>query len=187
MAEIGRVLTHPREADRLVVDVADMRRRIADQHRRPPIWEVKHRRGGLIDLEFIAQFLQLRWAHQCPEVLRQNTGVALAALARAGVLDAGAAEELDRALTLWRNVQGLLKLTVEDPFDESGAPPALRAILARGAGAIDFERMKLDMSAVAAEVRARYSALVARPATRARRRLGILEPTAAHMTEEETT
>ena len=163
-----------------------MRRRIADQHRRPPIWEAKHRRGGLIDIEFIAQYLQLRWAHQSPEVLRQNTGAALAALGRAGVLDPGAAEELDRALALWRNVQGLLKLTVEEPFDAAAAPPALRVILARGAGAIDFERLKSDMSAAAAEVRARYAALVMRPAARARRRLGITEPLAAEITEEET-
>jgi glutamate-ammonia-ligase adenylyltransferase len=186
MAEIRRVLVQPREAERLVVDVADMRSRIAGQHRRPTTWDAKHRRGGLIDIEFIAQYLQLRWAHQCPEILRQNTGAALAALGRAGVLDAGAAEELDRALTLWRNVQGLLKLTVEEPFDETAAPPALRAILARGAGAIDFERLKLDMSGAAARVRARYSAWVSRPASRSRRRLGILEPVAAEITEEET-
>jgi [glutamine synthetase] adenylyltransferase / [glutamine synthetase]-adenylyl-L-tyrosine phosphorylase len=186
MAEIRRILTSQRNPDRLVVDVADMRRRIADQHRRPPIWDAKHRRGGLIDIEFIVQYLQLRWGHQCPEVLRQNTGAALSAAARAGVLDAGAAEELDQALALWRNVQGLLKLTVEEPFDEAAAPPALRANLARSAGAIDFERLKSDMSAAAAQVRARYSALVARPATRARRRLGIVEPVRAEITEEET-
>jgi glutamate-ammonia-ligase adenylyltransferase len=186
MAEIRSILVQPRDAERLVVDVADMRSRIAGQHRRPPTWDAKHRRGGLIDIEFIAQYLQLRWAHQCPEILRQNTGAALGALGRAGALDAGAAEELDRALTLWRNVQGLLKLTVEEPFDEIAAPPALRAILARGAGAIDFERLKSDMSAAAAEVRARYSVLVARPASRARRRLGITEPAASEIAEEET-
>ena len=186
MVEIRRVLTSGRDPDRLVVDVADMRRRIAEQHRRPPIWEAKHRRGGLIDIEFIAQYLQLRWAHQCPEVLRQNTGAALAALGRAGVLDSGAAEELDRALALWRNVQGLLKLTVDEPFDEDAAPPALRTILARGASAIDFARLKLDMSAAAEQVRACYAKLVARPASRARRRLGITEPVAAEITEEET-
>ena len=41
------------------------RRRHAPAHRRaasrrPPLWEVKHRRGGLVDIEFIAQYLQLR-------------------------------------------------------------------------------------------------------------------------------
>jgi glutamate-ammonia-ligase adenylyltransferase len=119
-------------------------------------------------------------------VLRQNTGAALAALGRAGVLDADAAEELDRALALWRNVQGLLKLTVDEPFDEAAAPPALRAILTRGAGAIDFDRLKSDMSAAAEQVRACYAKLVARPASRARRRLGITEPALAEITEEET-
>jgi len=186
MAEIRAVLTQPRDADRLAIDVADMRRRIADQHRRPPIWEVKHRRGGLVDVEFIAQYLQLRWAHAHPHLFRQNTSAALDALGRAGILEEGAVEDLQGALHLWRNVQGLLKLAVEEPFNEAAAPPALRSILTRGAGAIDFERLKVDMGAAAARVRARYSAQVTRPASRARRRLGIAEPNKLPMTEEET-
>ncbi len=51
---------------RLVVDVADMRRRIADEHPRPSPWDLKNRRGGLIDLEFIAQYLMLREAAASP-------------------------------------------------------------------------------------------------------------------------
>ena len=187
MTEIRAILTRPRDPDRLVHDVEDMRRRIAEQHRRPPIWEVKHRRGGLIDVEFMAQYLQLRHAQERPEVLRQNTGAALEALAAAGCLDRTVATELLEALELWRDLQGLLKLTVEEPFDETVAPPALRTILAAGTGAIDFEHLKADMSAAAARVRTHYATLVARPAAQARRRLGLIEPgkiSASHSEEE---
>ena len=41
-------------------------------------------RGGLIDLEFIAQFLQIGRAADHPEVLDQNTELALAKLPRRG-------------------------------------------------------------------------------------------------------
>ena len=187
MAEIGAILTRSREPDRLVHEVEDMRRRIAEQHRRPPIWDVKHRRGGLIDLEFVAQYLQLRHAHDRPDTPQQNTGTALEALAASGVLEPTAATELQEALELWRDVQGLLKLTVEEPFDEAGASPALRTILAQGAGAIDFEHLKADMSAAAARVRSHYASLIARPAAQARRRLGLVEPgkiSASHSEEE---
>jgi len=169
-----------------VVDVADMRQRIAEQHLRPSIWEAKHRRGGLIDIEFVAQYLQLRRAHDHPSVLRQNTGHALQALMEATLLDRATTASLLDALDLWRNVQGLIKLCVDEPFDEAAASPALRAILAGGTGAIDFEHLKADMSAAAARVRTQYATLVARPAAAARRRLGIEEPPGTKATEDET-
>src|SRR6516225_11054892 len=56
---IGSVLAAKRDPTRLLVDVADMRRRIADENPRPSLWDLKNRRGGLIDLEFIVQYLVL--------------------------------------------------------------------------------------------------------------------------------
>jgi glutamate-ammonia-ligase adenylyltransferase len=141
-----------------------MRRRIAEAHRNPPPFEVKHRRGGLVDIEFTAQFLQLRDAAAKPEVLHWNTQLALKALASAGSLTHTQAEILSAALALWRNVQGLLKLTVEEPFDENAASSALKAVLARGAGAIDFPRLKADMDAAATMALGVYRALVEAPA-----------------------
>ena len=170
-ASVREVLTRPRDGGRLVLAVADMRQRIAEQHREPPFWEVKHRRGGLVDIEFIAQYLQLREAAAHPQVLRQNTGAALAALAEAGSLEPAAAADLLSALRLWRNLQALVKLTVQEPFDEAAAAPALRVLLARGAGAIDFGRLKADMDTAASQALARYEALVEAPAAAARARL----------------
>lgn len=184
MAAIDAVLRRPRDADRLVVEVDDMRRRIAAAHRDPPIWEVKHRRGGMVDIEFIAQYLLLRAAPAQPDVLHQNTAAALDALAAAGALGRAAADELIAALALWRNVQSLLKLTVEEPFDESHATPALRSLLARGAGAVDFARLKADMGAAAARALAHYEALVAAPAAAVRARSEVA-PAAIEEAEEQ--
>jgi [glutamine synthetase] adenylyltransferase / [glutamine synthetase]-adenylyl-L-tyrosine phosphorylase len=176
MAQVRAVLTRPRDADRLVVDVAEMRQRMADQNRQPSPWELKHRRGGLVDIEFIAQYGQLREAPARPELLCQNTSAALAALAEAGALEEGAAADLLDALRLWRNLQGLLKLTLEEPFDGGAASPALKALLARGAGAVDFEQLTADMDAAAARGRARWEALVEAPARSARERLAAASP-----------
>ncbi len=79
------MLRSPRDPRRLVIDVADMRRRIAAEHPRPSAWDLKNRRGGLIDLEFIAQYLMLREAAASPRVLRRATAEALRALGEAGV------------------------------------------------------------------------------------------------------
>jgi hypothetical protein len=64
---------------------------------------------------------------------------------------------------LWRNVQGLLKLTVEEPFDESQASPALKSILAKGAGAVDFAVLKADMDASAKRAMRLYQMLIEAP------------------------
>src|SRR5207248_2004315 len=52
---IAAALRQPRDQRRLVADVADMRRRIAESVPRPSPWDLRNRRGGLIDLEFTVQ------------------------------------------------------------------------------------------------------------------------------------
>ncbi|HEY3916158.1 MAG TPA: bifunctional [glutamine synthetase] adenylyltransferase/[glutamine synthetase]-adenylyl-L-tyrosine phosphorylase [Stellaceae bacterium] len=167
---IAQVLTRARDAGQLAIDVDDMRRRIAEQHRDPPLWHVKHLRGGLVDIEFVAQYLQLRDAAAKPGLVEVNTLAALKKLAAASSLAADAAADLIAALTLWRDVQGLLKLTAEEPFDEDAATPSLKALLAAGAGAADFAALKDKMAATASRALARYEAIVAQPAAEARSR-----------------
>ena len=160
---IDAVLTRRRDPDRLLREVADMRARMVRE--RPPLspWDVKHLSGGLVDIEFIAQYLELRHADAHPEVLSPSTGEALDRLAAAGCLDERAAGELGEALALWRRVQGMLRLTVEGAFVEERATEGLRAALARYAGSPDFEALKRRMSAVAERASAHFGALVAEP------------------------
>lgn len=173
MATIRRALTQDRDPDRLVVEVADMRRRIAEQHRNPPLFEVKHCPGGMIDIEFIAQYLQLREASRRPDLLRQNTTDALRSLAAAAVLAHDDSDTLLHTLELWQNVQSLVKLAVEEPFDEPRAPAALKSLLAKGAGAVDFDALKAAMVSAGARARAIYDRLVEQPAAAAQARIDI--------------
>jgi glutamate-ammonia-ligase adenylyltransferase len=151
-AVIGDILTMPRDPDRLVAEVADMRARMAREHQAGSIWEVKHRRGGLVDVEFIAQYLQLRHAHDHPGILATNTLAAYRRLAEAGLLEADVADQLTAALRLWHAVQGFLRLTVEGAFDAERAPVSLRRALAKAAGAADFARLESDITAAAERV-----------------------------------
>ena len=162
--EIAGILTRSREMAPLALDVDEMRQRIAAEHRNPGFWDVKNRPGGMLDIEFIAQFLQLAHAARHPTILAVNTIAAIEAAARAGVLDAQAARELAGSLALWRNVQALLKLTGEEPFDADKAPAALKALIAAGAGSVDFGALKEDMEAAALRAHRRYEAIIAAPA-----------------------
>jgi glutamate-ammonia-ligase adenylyltransferase len=156
---------------KLALEVDDMRRRIADEHRDPPQWHVKHVHGGLVDIEFIVQFLQLRDAATKPMLLEVNTLAALKKLMAAGSLARDAADDLISALALWRDVQSLLKLTAEEPFDENAATLALKALLAAGADAVDFAALKAKMQDAARCAFAHYEAIVGQSAAEARRKL----------------
>ncbi len=162
-AQIRTVLTAERDAAALVREVADMRERMAREHRPRDWWAIKHYRGGLIDIEFIAQYLQLRHAAAHPGVLSPNTADALARLAEAGMLDGEVAAELIEALRLWRRLQGVLRLAFGGGSGGREASAKRRDFIAHVAGAADsadLERRCLD---VAARVRDHYAAIVDRP------------------------
>jgi [glutamine synthetase] adenylyltransferase / [glutamine synthetase]-adenylyl-L-tyrosine phosphorylase len=172
---IGAVLAAKRDPTRLLVDVADMRRRIADENPRPSLWDLKNRRGGLIDLEFIVQYLVLREAASSPQLLCGSTVQALRALGEAGALPQRTQRELLEALVLLRHVQALLTLLcngspAKDAFSEADA-----AALARCAGAVDFDRLDADITAAAGRVRSWYWRLIEAPARRAAQQMA--EPT----------
>ena len=83
---IRQVLTRPREAAAVANDVADMRRAIALEKGENDIWDLKYAAGGMVDIDFIAQYLQLVHAAEKPEILDVSTLHVLDNAARLGVL-----------------------------------------------------------------------------------------------------
>ncbi len=164
---IDAVLRLPRDPRRLLIDVAEMRRRIAGENPDPSPWDLRNRRGGLIDLEFIVQYLILREAASSPQVLHRGTADALRALGAAGVLPKPAMQDLSRALALLRHVQALLTLINVRPAGVDEFPEPDAATLARGAGAVDFADLDADITAAAGRVLGWYERLIEEPARRA--------------------
>ncbi len=109
--EIRAILTQPRAGDVILADLADMRERIDRQHPATVEWDCKHRRGGLIDIEFIAQALQLINAAKRPDVLARSTSDALARLGEQHCLPAEVLADLQASLTFWQSLQGLMRVT----------------------------------------------------------------------------
>ena len=161
---IAAVLASPRDPRRLLADVADMRRRIADENPRPSPWDLRNRRGGLLDLEFIVQCLLLREAAGSPQILRRATDGALRALGEAHILCPQAESELIEALALLRHVQAVLTLLSEGPSASDTLCEADAATLARCAGAVDFAQLDADINAATARVRGCYERLIEEPA-----------------------
>ena len=77
-------LARPRDDAKIVHDVADMRLRMDKERPAKSAWDLKLAPGGFVDIEFVAQVLQLLWAKKTAHVLAANTGEALKRLAQAG-------------------------------------------------------------------------------------------------------
>ena len=168
---IRQALTRKRDVDRLVCDIADMRQKIAKEHPAPSHWDIKHRRGGLVDLEFIVQYLQLRHAQTDPNVLSARTGDALTRLAGAGYLEERTADELLSALALWQRLQGMLRLTLAERPDVEAAPQGLHRVLVRTAKVRSFAGLKRAMDKTARGVMTQYQRLIDDQAAAARSRI----------------
>ncbi len=159
-AAIRETLTHPRDRAKIAADVREMRARIAADKGTDNIWNLKQVRGGLVDLEFIAQYLQLVHAGRHPEVLDQNTCLAFQKLGAAGCLDAGEAEALIAGTRLIHDLTQVLRLCQDGVFDPAAAPKGLRELAARAGDCPSFEALELKLKEVLAANHARFERLV---------------------------
>jgi len=166
-AAIRTVLTRPRDPHKLVLDVSEMRRRIAREFRARDVFDVKHMRGGLVDCDFIAQYLQLRHANHAPDILDPNTCAALRNLSNRGLIERAATEDLIEATALWHRVQGLLRLTL-GKADVRDAPEGVRRALALAGQVGDLAELEARMRDLADKVMAQFTAMIEFPAAAVR-------------------
>jgi glutamate-ammonia-ligase adenylyltransferase len=159
-AATRNVLTRPRDRSAVAGEVHEMRRKIAVEKGTRDIWDLKQVRGGIVDLEFITQFLQLVSAARQPDILNQNTKVALTKLAAAHVLEPADAELLIPAARLYQSLTQVLRLCLEESFAASEAPQALRDLLARSADMPDFATLEATLKETLARVHSAFDRLI---------------------------
>jgi glutamate-ammonia-ligase adenylyltransferase len=155
LSRVAETLRASRDPETLRRDVVSMRRRLEKEHRDPPLWTIKHVPGGLVDVEFAAQYLTLRDAQKLPRLPLPAIADTFQALAEAGSLSADAAEQLALAHKTWRRLQAWQRLLGNDGLDLDGAPAPLRDGLGTAifGEALGFEEAKSRLSALAAATR----------------------------------
>jgi glutamate-ammonia-ligase adenylyltransferase len=115
---------------------------------RPPKgpWDLKLSPGGLVDIEFAAQFLQL--AHAAGGgPLRPNTAAALEAMRAAGLAPAATIDDLAGAWRLQQDLSQLLKVALAEGADPEREPKALKSLMAKAAGVRDFRALHAALTA----------------------------------------
>jgi glutamate-ammonia-ligase adenylyltransferase len=159
---IAEALAHAGNADRIRADAASMRARMLRDLPPDGPWDVKLRAGGQIEVEFIAQVLQLIHAREASELCSPTTRIALARLAQAGWLPADDAALLIRADHLWRTVQGMLRITIggspREELPEASAQTLLRVVTEATdtTGPVDLAWLRGTLDALAQQVRAAF-------------------------------
>ncbi len=127
-------------------------------------WDVKLRPGGQVEVEFIAQTLQLLHVGAKPHLASPTTRIALAQLRDAGLLDAEDADMLIRADRIWRTVQGMLRITYgrkpAPSLSDAPAEALLRACAAAGlphSATVDLAALHATLETLAQQVRAAFN------------------------------
>ena len=149
---IRKTLTATADAAKVVADARDMREKLAAQFPGKNRWDLKYAPGGLIDIEFIAQTLQLCAAGH-PEVLDANTIAALRKLEAAGLQAGAQAATLIEAATLEHALTQVLRIALDGTLEPKDATHGLKALLLKAAGAENFEALEEQLAAAQSSVR----------------------------------
>ncbi len=133
------------EAKRIAQDVSDMRERVFKELGSDDLWDIKHGRGGLVDLEFIAQALQLIHAPDNPDLLDSNTHNALEKLMQAKLIGQAMGTDLAAAADRYHNLTQILRIAVSGEFKPDTASSTLKDRLARAVDAPSFAIVEREL------------------------------------------
>ena len=158
---IDSILRAPRKARTVLDDVANMRARITDEFPGTGIWSLKFVRGGLLDLEFIAQALQLTVAEKIPSVLHRPTASVFETLGNEHI-DGHVAQLLAETTRLFQDIEGLFRLCLEGAPTDDTIPPGLVRALCRVANMPDLRTLKAELVARQRVVVDSYEYLIGR-------------------------
>jgi glutamate-ammonia-ligase adenylyltransferase len=141
-AVIREVLCRKRDRRTIAADVVEMRGAIAKEKGEANIWDLKYAAGGLVDIEFIAQYLQLVHAAASPDILDTTTARVLEKAEQSGVLAREDADILRPAVRLFHDLTQIVRLCLPGVFDPETASIGVLALLTRAADLPDFAALQ---------------------------------------------
>jgi glutamate-ammonia-ligase adenylyltransferase len=157
---INEVLRRRRDTHMVAQDVVEMRVAIAAEKGDSDRWDLKYVAGGLIDLEFLAQYLQLVHAADHPDILDTSTARALDKASRLGLLPVADADVLRPAARLYHNLTQILRLCLTGAFEAKSAGAELLGLLVRAADVPDFATLEAHLVETQARVRASFERIL---------------------------
>jgi glutamate-ammonia-ligase adenylyltransferase len=158
---VEEVLSTHRDVGKVARDVAEMRALIEQE--KPPAnpWDLKLIAGGVVDIEFIAQYLALI-APANDVAIKVNglsTGEALKELGAPLMTE----DDLDtclRAFSLYTELSQLIRLCIDGPFDPKEAPAGLTDLVCRAGDCPDIRTLEGEIKQLSKAVRKLFASVV---------------------------
>jgi glutamate-ammonia-ligase adenylyltransferase len=146
-----------------VKEITSVRRRMEVElgKETPGRVQVKYGRGGLVDIEFLVQTLELVHGSERPAVRRAGTLAGLRALGRAGILDPGRVEALADHWRFLRRVSAATRLLGARPADVIELAGPMPARVATALGHASRKEFLEDYRRRTDQVRAAYREVLA--------------------------
>ncbi len=127
-----QVLCQSRDVEKLANEIIEMRQKMHDGHpNNSDLFDIKHDSGGMVDIEFMVQFLVLAHAHHHPELTANAGNLALLKkAAEFGLIDAELAEQIRSLYRILRQTQHRMRLNDVSPCRVKQGEIDTRAALA---------------------------------------------------------
>jgi glutamate-ammonia-ligase adenylyltransferase len=150
---IRSILALPRQPDALKKAVRSMRALLAKEKGEDDPWDLKLAAGGLVDIDFIAQYLVLAHAAAHPQIASPSSARVLGIAREARLLDAEDADVLGHAHSMLSTVFQWQRLTVEGRFDARAVAPSVLRRIAAAVGLPDEKVLRRELDDTRAAVR----------------------------------
>ena len=110
------ILRLQRDKEKVFSDVSEMRDRMLQGHPNPTeLFDVKHDRGGMVDVEFSVQAMVLAYSHEHPELVNNFGNILLLEMAaRAGLIGEDLAQKCVSIYRNYRHIQRKHRLEFGD-------------------------------------------------------------------------
>jgi glutamate-ammonia-ligase adenylyltransferase len=158
---VGEVLSKTREIGKVTQDVTEMRELIEKEKPPAGLWDLKLIPGGVIDIEFIAQYLALIAPAKGVDakVNGLNTGEALKLLG-GKLMTAADVDTCIEGFALYTELSQLIRLCIDAQFDPKDAPAGLTDLVCRAGDCPDIKTLEGEVKRLSKAVRKVFLSVV---------------------------
>lgn len=161
-AAVREIVGEKRDPKHVIAEVHSMRDLIAQEKGDDNPWDLKLARGGLTDLDFIAQALVLAHGAERSALIGLSSEAVFREAGKADLLSEEDSRALVEAHHLLNSIFQWQRLTIEGAFDPTAVPPAILKRLATVAGLPDATVLLAHLDEVRRQVRVVFERLLGR-------------------------
>ncbi|GHC69226.1 bifunctional [glutamine synthetase] adenylyltransferase/[glutamine synthetase]-adenylyl-L-tyrosine phosphorylase [Limoniibacter endophyticus] len=157
-ADVRKIVSAKHDAAKVRADAAEMRALLEEEKPAKNRWDLKLAKGGLIDLEFIAQVARL--TAKVPAATETTSTVEILSQLQGGAATPQMADELAAAHRLYTGISQMIALCLTGPLDPDDIPPGLADRLLAVGDAPDMAVLEAQIDEAMTMVRDGFEKLV---------------------------